>query len=147
MSNYGVNLFEKNKVLYCYFFCINELANDWTCRSGHQGLMLTLKGPVSYIYGTHQCGLPRIHSFAPHWSRAPHWPALEQRLCPIAGRRKPRFNRKVSEPRLCQEPQAAFPVWVPRLQATGPRYTSRKSCVHKVMPYSTCVIGNLPMFS
>ena len=81
----------------------------------------------------------------PHSPRS--WPALEPRLCPIAGRRKSRFNREVSEPRLCQELQAAFPVWVPRFQATGPTYTSRKSCVHTFTPYSTCLIGNLPVFS
>ena len=81
----------------------------------------------------------------PHSLRS--WPALEPRLCPIAGRRKPQFNREVSEPRLCQEPQAAFPVWVPRFQATGPRYTSRNSCLHTFMPYSTWLIGNLPVFS
>ena len=71
----------------------------------------------------------------PHSPRS--WPALEPRLCPIAGRCKPRFNGEVSELRLRQEPQAAFPVWVPQFQATGPRYTSRKSCVHTFMPYSS----------
>ena len=112
--------------------------------------MLTLKEPVPYTGPTSAANRGSTHlrrtraEFVPHSPRS--WPALEPRLCPIAGRRKPRFNREVSEPRLCQEPQAAFPVWVPRFQATGPRYTSRKSCVHTFMPYSTCLIGNLPVF-
>ena len=115
--------------------------------------VLTLKGPVPYIYtgptsaanrgSTH---LRRTRAeLVLHSPRS--WPALEPWLCPIAGRRKPRFNREVSELGLCQEPQAAFPVWALQFQATGLRYTSRKSCVHTFMPYSTCLIGNLPVFS
>ena len=33
-----------------------------------------------------------------------------------------------------------FPVCVLRFQAIGPRYASRKSCVHAFMPVSTCII-------
>ena len=125
----------------------------------HLFAILTLKGPVPYIYGRSRIytgPTSAAYRGSTHFRRTraelvPHsprsWPALEPWLCPIMGRRKPRFNRIVSEPWLCQEPQAAFPVWVPCFQATEPRYTSRKSCVHTFMPYSTWLIGNLPVFS
>ena len=42
MKSFGVNLVRKSKVFNYYFFCLNELANDRACRSGHQGLMLKI---------------------------------------------------------------------------------------------------------
>ena len=130
---------------YMFKLCKYEVMNNFKLWFS----FLALKGPVPYIYGTHQCGSTHLRhtraELVPHCPRS--WPALEPQICPIAGRRKLRFNREVSEPRLCQEPQATFPIWVPRFKATGLRYTSRKSCVHTFMPYSTCLIGNIPMCS
>ena len=109
---------------------------------------LTLKGPVPYIYGTHQCGQPRLHSFAPHWSRAcPALPTQLARTWAVAlshrGPTQAAVQSRSQWTAALPGAATAFPVWVPRFQATGSRYTSRKSCVHTFIFYSTCLIGNL----